>query len=62
MSDERDRANLLVLGVVVVIVIIGGIVMYLIRQNLDLQQCEAERRMDCHAIPLPNSDPQPPPS
>ena len=43
-------------------IIVGGFVMYLIKQNLDLQKCEAERRMDCHAIPVPNSDSQPPPS
>jgi hypothetical protein len=60
--DNRDRTNLLVLGIAAVIVIIGGIVMYLVRQNLDLQRCELERRLDCHAIPIPDSDPQPPPS
>ena len=51
-DDERDRTNLLVLVIVVVIVIVGGIVMYFVKQNLDLQRCELERRMDCHAIPL----------
>jgi hypothetical protein len=60
--EKRDRANLLVLGVFLVIVIVGGFVMYLVKQNLALQRCEAERRMDCHAIAIPNSDPQPPPS
>ncbi|HEY1709825.1 MAG TPA: hypothetical protein VGG10_16270 [Rhizomicrobium sp.] len=51
-DDGRDRTNLLVLGVAAVIVIVGGIVMYFVKQNLDLQKCELERRMDCHAIPL----------
>lgn len=60
--DDRDRTNLLVAGVFLVIVIVGGLVMYLIKQNLDLQRCELERRMDCHAIPIPNSNPQAPPS
>jgi hypothetical protein len=51
-DGERDRTNLLVLGIAAVIVIAGGIVMYFVKQNLDLQRCEFERRMDCHAIPL----------
>jgi hypothetical protein len=62
MNDNRDRTNLLVAGIFVVIVIVGGIAMYLIKQNLDLQKCELERRMDCHAISVPNGDAQPPPS
>jgi hypothetical protein len=56
MKDARDRTNLLVVGIVLVIVLVGGLAMYLIKQNLDLQKCELERRMDCHAIPIPNSD------
>ncbi|MGA9796905.1 MAG: hypothetical protein WBQ17_15385 [Rhizomicrobium sp.] len=59
--DDRDRTNLLVLGIFIVIVIVGGFVMYLVKQNLDLQRCEAERRLDCHAVAIPNSDPQPAP-
>jgi uncharacterized membrane protein len=51
-DDGRDRTNLLVLGIVAAIVILGGIVMYFVKQNLDLQKCELEHRMDCHAIPL----------
>ena len=60
--DNRDRTNLLVAGIFLVIVIVGGFVMYLIKQNLDLQKCELERRMDCHAVAIPNSNSQPPPS
>lgn len=60
--DNRDRTNLLVAAIVIVIVLVGGFAMYLIKQNLDLQKCELERRMDCHAIPVSNSDAQPPPS
>jgi hypothetical protein len=60
--NDRDRTNLLVVGIILVIVLVGGFVMYLIKQNLDLQKCELERRMDCHAIFIPNSDSQPPPN
>jgi hypothetical protein len=62
MKDARDRTNLLVVGVVLVIVLVGGLAMYLIKQNLDLQKCELERRMDCHAVSVPNSDSQPQPN
>ncbi len=62
MNDNRDRANLIVAGIVLAIVLIGGLVMYFLKQNLDLQKCEEERRMDCHAIAIPSSDSQPPPT
>ncbi len=62
MNDKRDRANLIVAGIFLVIVIVGGLAMYLIKQNLDLQKCEEERRMDCHSIAVPSGDAQPPPS
>ena len=61
-NDGRDRTNYLVLGIAAVLIVIGGLVMWLLRQNLDLQKCELERRMDCHAIPIPNSDSQSPPT
>jgi hypothetical protein len=60
--DNRDRTNLLVLGIIAVLIIVGGLVMWLLKQNLDLQKCELERRMDCHAIAIPNSDSQSPPT
>jgi hypothetical protein len=64
MSDNniRDRTNFLVAAIVLAIVLIGGLVMYFLKQNLDLQKCELERRMDCHAIAIPNSNSQPPPT
>jgi hypothetical protein len=60
--DNRDRTNYLVLGIAAALIVIGGLVMWLLKQNLDLQKCELERRMDCHAIPIPNSDSRAPPT
>ena len=53
-ESRRDRANLVAIVVVAAIIVIGGFLMYLLKQNLDLQKCEAERRMDCHAIAVPD--------
>jgi hypothetical protein len=52
--DPRDRTNLVVVLVVLAVIAVGGFLMYLLKQNLDLQKCEMERRMDCHAIAIPD--------